>query len=195
MSIHNEVDAEIINGLRSSGIQRQLSEKKIFEQFFYMVSVARSKHKLNEEECFSAYSDTIISLIENIVSGRFEGRSSLKTYVHQIFMNKCVDAVRKKSTNKTVYDSDMIEDLTSQLPDKARNVVQHLIDKANRIDLAKQIGQLGEKCRQLLILFEDGYSDKQIAEQMAYNSADVVKTSRLRCLEKIRDKIRSGWYE
>jgi RNA polymerase sigma-70 factor (ECF subfamily) len=185
----------MINGLRASGIQRQLSEKKIFEHFFYMVNIARSRHKLNEEECFSAYSDTMISLIENVVSGRFEGRSSLKTYVYQIFMNKCVDAVRKKSTNKTVYDSDMIDDLTAQLPDRARNVVQSLIDQANRIDLAKQIEQLGEKCRQLLMLFEDGYSDKQIAEQMAYNSADVVKTSRLRCLEKIRDKIRNGWYE
>jgi hypothetical protein len=94
-SAQREDDAEIINGLRSSGIQRQLSEKKIFEHFFYMVSVALSKHKLSEEECFSAYSDTIISLIENVVSGRFEGRSSLKTYVHQIFMNKCVDAIRK----------------------------------------------------------------------------------------------------
>jgi DNA-directed RNA polymerase specialized sigma24 family protein len=89
----------------------------------------------------------------------------------------------------------MIENMTARLPDKARNVVQHLIDKANRIDLAMHIEQLGEKCKQLLLLFEDGYSDREIAEQMAYNSADVVKTSRLRCLEKIRDKIRSNWYE
>jgi len=41
-------------------------------------------------------------------------------------------------------------------------------------------------------MFEDGVSDKEIAEALAYNNAAVVKTTRLRCLEKLRDKVRGA---
>jgi RNA polymerase sigma factor (sigma-70 family) len=188
-------ESELLEGLRANGLQRKLGEKKLFEHFFYLVRVARSKYNLSEEECVSVYSDTIISLIDNIISGRFEGRSSLKTYTHQILMNKCVDVIRKNTTNRTVYNSDIVEHMTAVMPDKARTIVQQLVEKANRITLAQRIQELGEKCRQLLMLFEDGYSDKEIAAEMQYNSADVVKTSRLRCLEKLREKVRKEWYE
>ena len=185
----------MIDGLRSDGHSRRLAEKRLFEHFFYLIRTARAKYNLSDDECGSVYSDTIIGVIENIVSGRFEGRSSLKTYAHQILMNKCVDAIRKNTTNKTVYNSDIVENMTAILPDKARNVIQQMVEKVNRFNLAQRIDELGDKCRQLLLLFEDGYSDKEIARQMEYNSADVVKTSRLRCLEKLREKVRHDWYE
>ena len=185
----------MIEGLRSGGAQRKLTEKRLFEHFFYLVRLARSKYNLLAEDCASVYSDTIIAVIQNVISGKFEGRSSLKTYTYQILMNKCVDAIRKNTTHRMVYDSDVLESMTASLPDKARNVVQQLIDKGNRFTLEQHIQNLGEKCRQLLLLFEDGYSDKEIAREMDYNSANVVKTSRLRCLDKLREKLRSEWYE
>ena len=190
-----DTESGLIEGLRAEGTQRRLTEKKLFEHFFYLTRLAQSKYNLGHEDCASAYSDTIIAVIQNTISGKFEGRSSLKTYTYQILMNKCVDVIRKNTTNKTVYDSDVVDTMTASLPDKARNVVQQLIEKGNRSTLAQQIKELGEKCRQLLLLFEDGYSDKEIAIEMAYNSADVVKTSRLRCLEKLREKVRNQLYE
>ena len=192
-----DADFDLITGLQSGGVQRRLTEKKIYEHFFYLTRVGIRKYQLSEDECATAYSDSIISIIENIVSGKFEGRSSLKTYTYQIFMNKCVDVIRKKTTNKSaVFDTEEIEDYMFSLPDRARNVVQQLVEKSNRLILAQKIGELGEKCKRLLLMFEDGYSDKEIAQEMQYNSVDVVKTSRLRCLEKLREKIGSlQWHE
>jgi RNA polymerase sigma-70 factor (ECF subfamily) len=48
------------------------------------------------------------------------------------------------------------------------------------------MNEMGENCRQLLGLWSESYSDKEIASIMEYKTADVVKTSRLRCLEKLR---------
>jgi hypothetical protein len=45
---------------------------------------------------------------------------------------------------------------------------------------------LGESCRKLLALFADGFSDQEIAVAMEYKTAEVVKTSRLRCIDKLR---------
>jgi RNA polymerase sigma-70 factor (ECF subfamily) len=38
----------------------------------------------------------------------------------------------------------------------------------------------------MLLLWADGYSDKDIAGLMEYKTPDVVKTTRLRCLEKLK---------
>ncbi|MGC1242549.1 MAG: sigma-70 family RNA polymerase sigma factor [Chryseosolibacter sp.] len=190
-----DTESELIEGLKGSGVERKHAEKKLFEHFFYLTRTAQTKYNLGNEDCASVYSDTMIVVIQNINSGKFEGRSSLKTYTYEILMNKCVDGVRKNTTNRTVYRSDVVEKMTASLPDKAGNIIQLIIDKGNRLNLARQIRDLGDKCRQLLLLFEDGYSDKEIALLAEYNAADVVKTSRLRCLEKLREKVRNRLYE
>ncbi|MNY55921.1 RNA polymerase sigma factor SigX [compost metagenome] len=95
--------------------------------------------------------------------------------------------MRKEATNKRKADHGLsIDSLVMELPDQARNVVQQLIVKEQRINLMRKLQEIGEKCKQVLLFFEDGYSDKEIAGMMEYNSAEVVKTSRLRCLDKLR---------
>lgn len=89
-------DADLIAGIRAGGAQRQLYENKLYKKYDYFIADGVRKHRLTEDDCFSAYSDAIMTVIENIVSSRFEGRSELKTYLYQIFSNKCVDAIRKR---------------------------------------------------------------------------------------------------
>lgn len=184
-------EESIITGLRSEGMKRRLWEKKLYENYFYLIDHGAKKYRISREESASVYSDTIISVIENIVSHRFEGRSSLKSFIYQIFINKCVDVVRKNTTNKsTVYNNvEMLDSLVMSLPDPARNIIQQMIDKSETQLLKDKIKELGEKCRQILLLFEDGFTDREISVEMNYNSPEVVKTSRLRCLEKLREKI------
>lgn len=70
--------------------------------------------------------------------------------------------------------------------DSAKSIVQQLIDKSDWDLLKRKLNELEEKCRQLLMMWADNYADKEIATVLAYKTADVVKTSRLRCLEKLR---------
>ncbi len=117
----------------------------------------------------------------------FEARASLKTYLYQIFHNKCVDLLRKRTTNKnSVHRQRSISDRLMLLSDSARSVVQKLIDKADWNLLREKLNELEEKCRQLLMFWGENYSDKEIASLLQYKTADVVKTSRLRCLERLR---------
>jgi DNA-directed RNA polymerase specialized sigma24 family protein len=72
------------------------------------------------------------------------------------------------------------------ISDNARSIVQKLIDKADWSLLREKLKELEEKCRQLLMYWADNYSDKEIASFLNYKTADVVKTSRLRCMERLR---------
>jgi RNA polymerase sigma-70 factor (ECF subfamily) len=180
-------DQEIIEQLRQSGIDKRRSEEQLFNRFSYFVREGMTKHALSEDESFNAYSDTILAALENIKNTHFEARASLKTYLYQIFHNKCVDLLRKRTTNKnSVHRYESISDRLMLLSDSARSVVQKLIDKADWNLLREKLKELEEKCRQLLMFWGENYSDKEIASLLNYKTADVVKTSRLRCLERLR---------
>ena len=183
-------DADLMAGIRAGGTQRRLYENKLYQKYEYFIADGTRKHRLTDDECASAYSDTILTAFDNIVTNRFEGRSELKTYLYQIFTNKCVDAIRKKTTNRSsVHDAFSLDDSLMQLPDESRSIVQRLMDQSDVEKLRQQLNELGEKCRTMILLWGEGYSDEEIAQKMGYNSAAVAKTSRLRCLEKLRERL------
>lgn len=184
-------DADLMAGIRAGGTQRRLYENKLYEKYAYLIDVGSRKHRLSEDECASAYSDAVLTVIEHILTDRFEGRSELKTYLYQIFTNKCVDAIRKKTTNRSsVHDTFSLDDSLLQLPDATRPVIQQLVMQSDIDQLHRHLRELGEKCRSMILSWGEGYSDEEIAQTLGYNSAAVAKTSRLRCLEKLRDRFR-----
>ena len=150
------------------------------------------KYRLSEDDAFDAYSDAILSVIQNIRKGDFEGRASLKTYTFQVFQNKCVDLVRKRTTHKSsVHETTVISDVLLSLSDATRSILQQMVDRSEGEVLARKMNLLGAKCREILMFFASGYSDKEVAQTLEYKTADVVKTSRLRCLEKLRSEYKN----
>jgi len=180
-------EQDLIFSLLQDGITRRRGEDQLFEQYAYLMHDATRKHSITYDEAYDAYSDAVLSVIESISNRSFEGRSSLKTYLYQIFHNKCVDLIRKKSTNKySVHRTVSLPDVLHELSDSAKLIIQQLAEKADLDLLKRKLNELGENCRRLLTLSAEGNADKEIAVLMDYKSSDVVKTSRLRCLEKLR---------
>ncbi len=183
-------DLLILQGLKAGYRERINSEKELYLQYNYFITEGCKNYDLTQEDSFSAYSDTILSAIHTIVSDKFGGRSSLKTYLFQIFSNKCVDLLRKNTTNKEqVNKSIEFSPLLQQLPDGARYGIEKLIDDQKRVAIKMEMEKIGEKCKKILLMFEDGLKDKEIAEELSFNSADVAKTTRLRCLEKLKERV------
>lgn len=180
-------DDEMIRVIRENKMARRQAENQLFNQYAYLIQEGMKKYSLAQEDAFTAYSDTILQSIDNIAGSLFEKRSSLKTYLYKIFSNKCVDLIRKKATNKSsVHQTSSISEMMNMMADRAKNVIQQLIEKNDFDLLRRRLNELGENCRKLLLFFADGYNDKEIAFFMEYKTQDVVKTSRLRCLDKLR---------
>jgi RNA polymerase sigma factor (sigma-70 family) len=183
----SQADQKIIDNLRQAGAIKRKEEEQLFNLYSYFIQEGVRKYSIIEEESFDAYSDSLLAAIEKISSGSFEGRSSLKTWLFQIFQNKCVDLLRKKTTNKnSIHKTVSVSEMLYQLSDASKTIIEQLVEKADVDLLKKKLSEMGNKCRELLMLSADGYSDKELSLQLAYKSADVVKTSRLRCLEKLR---------
>ena len=91
----------------------------------------------------------------------------------------------------SVHQTSAIDDMMMQLSDTAKPVIQQLIERSDFEQLKNQVELLGEKCKKLLNLFAEGYSDKEIAEIADYKTGEVAKTSRIRCLEKLRQSYKN----
>ena len=191
-SMHHSFDRDIIYRLRQDGIDRKKGEEQLFSSYAYFIQQAMHNFSFTEDEAFNIYADTILAAINQITGGTFQERSSLKTWLHQIFHNKCVDLVRKKATNKSsVHRALSIPDMLLQMADTAKSVIQEMMEKTDRELIKQKLNEIGQTCRQLLMQWAEGYSDREIAAAMEYKTADVVKTSRLRCLEKLRQLYKS----
>jgi len=107
-------DEEMIRNLKESKMVRRKAEEELFSRHIYFIKEGVNKYSLDQEDAFNAYSDTILQVINNIAGNLFEKRSSLKTYLYRIFNNKCVDLIRKKTTNKSsVHQTAPISDIVS----------------------------------------------------------------------------------
>ncbi|MET0243115.1 MAG: sigma-70 family RNA polymerase sigma factor [Flavitalea sp.] len=184
-------DQEIINGLNAGSASRQTFEKELYLKYVYFIKEGIHHYHLSHDDSFSAYSDALLTVVHNVVDKSFAQRSSLKTYFYKIFSNKCIDQVRKNTTAKGKVNNSVADPETLvQLPDNVRSVIENLVENQRVQALRQQIETIGEKCKQILLLFQDGYTDREIAELTGYNNSSVAKVTRLRCLEKIREKMK-----
>ena len=168
-------------------MERRKSEDQLFSRYAYFMKEGVHKFGLTQEDSFDAYSDSILSAIDRISNSSFEGRSSLKTWLYQIYHNKCVDLLRKSTTNKSsIHRTLSITEMLHQVSDSAKSIIQELSEKTDWDLMKDKLKLIGENCRQMLLYWADGVSDKEIAAALNYKTADVVKTSRLRCLEKLK---------
>ena len=186
--LSNDADSEIIEGILKGGRERQKFENILYKKYMYFTKEGVRKNQIEEHESASVYSDTILNVIDNIVNRKFEGRASLKTYIYQIFSNQCVSLIRKKTTNKasSTYDTVLLSELMYPMSDYTQNVIQKIIEREEEQALMQKLNTIGEKCKELLLLWANGYSDREIVDKLAYSSIDVVKVTRMRCIEKLR---------
>lgn len=182
-------DEHITDGLKSTDTKRPYFEKELYLKYQYFIEEGCRKFRLSYEDSFSAYSDSVMSVIHNIIAGDFEKRSLLKTYLFQIFSNKCIDQVRKNmAVKQSVHQPSATTELLGQLPDATRSAIEKMIDRQRVEQMKRYLDEIGDKCKEILLLFEDGYTDNEIAKKLIYNNAAVVKTTRLRCLDKLKQK-------
>jgi RNA polymerase sigma-70 factor (ECF subfamily) len=182
------IEQEILDKLRSSsGIIKMKGEEQLYKKYSYFINVGANKYSLPEDSISDAYSDAILAAIESIVNYSFHEKSSLKTFLFQIFQNKCIDVLRKKTTRKnSVHRTAAIDSARMDVPDPSQTVLDKLIERAEIDSLNRQLKNLCEKRQRLLLLSAEGYTDKEIAEEMNFKTRFVVKTCRLRCIHSLR---------
>ena len=150
------------------------------------------KYNLSEEENIDVYQDAYIIFYDNVMSGKIESfTSSISTYLFGIGKYLIFDQMRKnKKIVGSNYDLSIVgeEDVvveTLELEQPGLTNEQEL--------LQKYFGTMGKKCQELLTLFYyRGYTIQEIMEHENYNSENVVKSAKSRCMKTLKERIKAN---
>jgi RNA polymerase sigma-70 factor (ECF subfamily) len=184
-------DQDLVAGLQNNPSQNRRYENILYERYIYLVDVGIKKHHLTQDEAISVYSDTVLAAIKQIKEHDLSS-ARVKTFIFQIFSNKCVDHFRKTTTNKaSVHQAVDLSDFSAIIPDN-QTILQKLIQQSEIQLIYQKLALIGQKCQDLLKLWNEGFTDDEIMNTLDYNSTDVVKSSRQRCLSKLKDLVHNS---
>lgn len=192
----NFSDQELVTMVQEGGEQSEQAMFHMYDQYFGLCYHFAKKFNLNREELLSAYSNAMMALRAQLLEGKYKGKGSLKKYFRRILNNKCVDIIRKNTTEKKKRSMIGLE--TALLQSEELNREEALIEEERRLAreekaaaqkalLRKAMEQLSEKCRNILVDYlAYGLTPKQINEKYdEIKNANVARSTIYSCRKKL----------
>jgi RNA polymerase sigma-70 factor (ECF subfamily) len=171
-----------------------LGDEDAFSQFVRqnagrMLTLARGLlHR--EDEAADAVQDAFLSAYEAL--GRFEGQSSLGTWVHRIVVNTCLMKIRAKSRRKTY----LVENQLSTFGDTdhpvqpvapwSENGYEHMASTETKAQVRACIHQLPEDFRTVIVLRDIEEFDTEQTAAILGLTPGAVKTRLHRARQALR---------
>lgn len=177
-------DEHLTTEIHAGGRRQELAIKQLYEQCFHLARFGKAKyHQLDNEDLVSAYNSAVIAVRNQILNGAFRGDSAIQTYLNRIFMNRCIDILRSKSSKPIEF--------MENLPDTSDESQDFLTRWAaeEQVEMVKaKLLLLGKVCQQILMYSEYlGYSSDEIAEAIGFKNANSVNSKKYACLQKLRE--------
>jgi RNA polymerase sigma factor (sigma-70 family) len=154
-------------------------------QHFPMIRKMITANGGNTEDAEDVFQEGLIILCRKLKDPGFELTSKLSTYLFGICRFVWKDELKKK---KPLTPIDPVTGVGS--PDESE--VASLVEQEDNARLAEKIlNELGERCRELLLLFYNGgLKLKEIAAKMGYSSENTAKNQKYKCLEGARNRLK-----
>jgi len=177
-------DAELLrNLLHEASIDR--SVKFLYREHFDFLS----KYVLNNSGDFNdaedVFQEVIISFINLVKAGKFRGDSSVKTFLYSMTRNIWLNELKKRERLQ----------VREQKYERAKENNDAAIDlaiesrEASKL-LMKVIGELGESCKTILVLFYfENRPMKEIVDAVQYENEQVVRNKKYKCLKRLEELI------
>ena len=159
-------------------------------------------YSLNKEDLDDVMQDSLLALFKNIKSGKLvKLTSTLSTYFMQICINQTLN--KKRNSSRQAYFSEAVE--TTQKDEYSSEKINELLNFGDsgitneQKEIMRNIVQdLPKPCDDILwYYYGDDLDMKTIANLLDYNSADSVKTTKSRCMSKLKErfmKIKEDFY-
>jgi RNA polymerase sigma factor (sigma-70 family) len=140
-----------------------------------------TRFPVSDEDALDIYQDAVVVLYENIISGKLNTlSSSLKTYLFSIGKYQLYNRLKLKIATEDIANFEFIL--------KEEKQEEFLMAEENIAKLQRAYNELGEQCQKVLKLFyHDNLTLEDIMVNLNYNSKDVVKSQKSRCLKQLKE--------
>ena len=173
-------DKKIITAVRGDALSREAALEHLFKDEYlrravtqHVVSQGGSYHDAQD-----IFQDTLVLFDRNIRQGRFEERSSIRTYFIGIAKWHWFNTRQKKQPT--------VELMPSHYDEAVESPEAHFFNEEKKAILEQALAQLSERCRELLKYYRLDYSLKEMAEIFGFSSPEMAKKEAYRCRERLR---------
>ncbi|MEM7574537.1 MAG: sigma-70 family RNA polymerase sigma factor [Bacteroidota bacterium] len=138
----------------------------------------------NEEDAVDCFQETVIVFYKNVVSGRLTDLScSIRTYLFAVGKR----LVYKRNQDRRREAPTEVDDDRQYAEELDLSIFQRMDDDHLRSQLQTAIGQLGETCRQILMLFYyHRYPIESVQTTLEFSSPGAVRIKKMRCLDQLK---------
>lgn len=145
------------------------------------------KNSGTEEDVYDIFQETVLIFYTNVIKNEFVLTSTLNTYLMSICKNIWFNKLRKKEKEQHIIEYIMKNENKFHNDDFES---EHEIDLMDG-EIKQFIESLKEPCKSILISYYfHNLSLKLIAKKMNYESVQVVRQQKYRCIKKIKDMIK-----
>lgn len=188
MELRNLVpDREILLSLQT-GSRMNETIRVLYRDHFENLSWYIQNNGGNRQDAEDIFQEVIVSFIDLVRKDRFRGESSIKTFLFSVNRNLWLNEWKKR-------DRAMIREQKYEAAGaKEESDISHQIaEKEERDRLINLVDQLGENCKKILLLFYyEGRSMKEIWEELDYESEQVVRNKKHKCMKKLEELINAN---
>ncbi|MGL4596918.1 MAG: RNA polymerase sigma factor [Bacteroidia bacterium] len=169
-------DTDLLDGLKRGD---SAAFRQVHVQHFGMIRYLILNNNGREEDARDVFQEAQVVLFEQLQSGKFEQKASLKTWLYAVCRNKWLKRLEKEKRQVRITDFEAVEPFDDTTDLDAKNE-QHEV-------LRRSLDMLGNSCKKLLLLFYFFQkSMEEIAEDLNYTNADTAKTQKYKCLQRLK---------
>lgn len=175
-------DTDLIESIKRGGSACDQAIAYLYRSYVDRIVQFVLSHQGSAEEAKDVFQDAIISLLTGIREEKFAGQSSLYTYLYAISKNLWYKRFNR-SVRADAYRNSL-EEGTEAGPDL------YLVADDQQQQIHQLLGNLKDKCREVLLLWAQKYAMKEIAEQLGYRNEQVVRNKKNLCLKELKAQVK-----
>jgi len=185
----NQQENNILEDLKQ-GSQQTL--RKVYEDNREKFINFARRYNLPQDDVVDVYQDAYVIFYNNVMSGKIETMtSSVATYLFSVGKFLIFDKL-KKNTKKVGSNFDLAIVKEEDVILEAVEIDEQSLTHEQEL-LRKHFSGLGKQCQELLNLFYyRGFTIKDILNQSNYNSENVIKSVKSRCMKTLKERINSN---
>ncbi len=182
--IRNFPDSELVDNLRT-GKRMNESIKTLYRSHFDSLSWYVMNNSGSRQDAEDVFQEVVVSFIDLVKKDKFRGDSTVKTFLYSLNRHTWLNELKRRG--RALAREEKFE----RGQDRVELDSQHQIaDREGKEEIARLVGELGETCRKILLLFYyENLSMKEILEATDYENEQVVRNKKYKCLKQLEQMI------
>ncbi|PCJ64326.1 MAG: hypothetical protein COA58_13305 [Bacteroidetes bacterium] len=176
-------DSKLIYQIKTGGLSESHAISELLKNNKNKIMGMIKNYNGSEEEAEDVLIEGVTEVVFHIKSGRFKENSSLATYLFRI--SRLIWFQKFRSGKVEYFNEELPSDITLSVQAK----MEYSADK-KFFSLLLEV--LGEKCKQVLSMWSEGFNMTEIQKKIGYANSQIAMNKKSKCLVKLKKLVKNN---